>query len=193
MQVRKAKIADLDQLILLHKTYLPSITSFCSDQFLKSIYRLFILQPNNHLCLVASYKELIIGLIVISYNTTKSQKIVSKKASTIDYLLLCKAILNQGLSFKHVLVRPIIQLWLRELKQPVCSLAIICVNPSYQKQGVATKLYTKVINYCHKKQISTIYVESRIDVKPALKFYLKLGFVKRKIFSDAIIFSKKIR
>lgn len=53
----------------------------------------------------------------------------------------------------------------------------ICVKPSYQGRGVGEAILRHVVEYCKKQKCHKITLNTLPVLIPALKLYLKLGFV----------------
>lgn len=64
----------------------------------------------------------------------------------------------------------------------------ICIEESYRKQGLATKLLDKAFDDFQKNECLSVSLEVRVSNVPAQKLYEKYGFmkvvVKEKYYSD---------
>lgn len=79
-------------------------------------------------------------------------------------------------------------------------IARIAVSPSVRRQGVATKIYNHLVEFCEEKAIKKIMLEVRENNESAKAFYRKCGFQEdgiRKNYYDnpkenAVLMSVKL-
>lgn len=72
-------------------------------------------------------------------------------------------------------------------------LEIVSLNSFLQNKGIGTKLVKKVINLAKKKNLKRVWLITTNDNLKALKFWQKRGFVFKKVYSNAIELSRKIK
>lgn len=82
-----------------------------------------------------------------------------------------------------------------------CQITSIAVHKNYRKQGIASRLVTKLLCSCKKHETNYIMLEVRINNFAAQKLYSKFGFkeetIRKKYYKnpdgtreDAIVMSK---
>lgn len=75
-------------------------------------------------------------------------------------------------------------------------LSWVGVHPDYQRRGVGTKLMREVLEYCKSRGCHKVTLYTMPVLRPAVNFYLKLGFVPEAYLhrhwwgADFIVMSK---
>jgi len=60
----------------------------------------------------------------------------------------------------------------------------ICISPEYRRQGLAKGLLTHMFGVLKEKEVETLFLEVRINSKPAIALYETLGFEQIGVRKD---------
>jgi ribosomal protein S18 acetylase RimI-like enzyme len=69
----------------------------------------------------------------------------------------------------------------------------LAVSKRYQRKGVASVLLKKVVSIAKGRKLKKIYLEMRNDNIPALRLYLKNGFIITSMYTKIFRSGQKIK
>ncbi|MFC1626963.1 GNAT family N-acetyltransferase [Patescibacteria group bacterium] len=169
----------------LHKSAFPGkLLSLFDQQLLEEVYRLLLDLPEIYL-LGYFRKNKLIGIIVCTLNTSSSfKKLVLKAISNLHIViqLFRQIIIHPKIIFQtlSLLVYPSKNL----LKENLPEILVIAVDKKYRRQNIGYNLIKNVEKYLRNKQIFRYKVSVESTNHIGQKFYQKMGFKQRLIFSQ---------
>jgi len=169
----------------LHRLAFPGkLLSLFDQQLLEEIYRLLLELPEVYL---SGYfkKNKLIGMIVCTLNTSSSfKKLALKVISNLHIViqLFRQIIIHPQIVFQtlSLLIYPSKNL----LKEKLPEILVIAVNKKYRRQNIGYNLIKNVEKYLQRKQIFHYKVSVESANSIGQKFYQKMGFKQRLIFSQ---------
>lgn len=187
MIIKPVAMRDLNTITDLHIKNLPYTASKIGKEYVKSLYRVIILNPQEHLCLAAIDEGKVVGLISATKDLKKTQWIIKKGLTPKIYLLALKALLMFKVSpfelFRKIRFE---NLLVKKFKNPYPTILTLFVIEQYRRQGVGKKLI-KSLKENFKVHSSKIYVDTLVKNERAKKFYQSTGFKKVVNIKDSVV------
>ena len=89
---------------------------------------------------------------------------------------------NKLIGFAAISIRFVVR-----YPQPISQLEELFVLEDYRKRGIGKRFIEKLEYVSKKRNCCNIYIESRIDLTPAHKFYSNLGYEKNGYYFKKIL------
>lgn len=182
------KIADLNEVSALHKETLPSLPAQIGKNYLKHLYRSLISSPLLHLNFVACQGKEIAGVICASSDFLQTTEILRRLLSRKIILQMIIKLISGRISLPKLIKRAIFEYKIKnKLRKPYLFIIILFVGKDFQGKGIGKHLINKLLANSEGKK-TNIYADVRLENKPALKFYQKVGFsIKEQILDAAVL------
>lgn len=185
---------DISEVVNLHQVCLPTTNSSrFGPQYLRSLYETLLSQKNLHVLLVAREQTKIIGVITLSRDLARTQKLITQAAFPHEILTVLKGIVWRKVSISKIFEQMKMEQSLRvQFPSPYVGILTLFVDGSFRRKGIAQQLLASSESLLGKEKIMNLYVDTEYTNTAARAFYTSRGFIQRKIIMNAVIFSKKL-
>lgn len=193
MKIESIKTSDIKTLAYLHKKNLVSPSSKIGQKYLEKLYSLVLSDPKIHICLLANYKDEVIGTIIVTKDLEKTNKILRNLISSPALFYILKAVILGKVTVAELIRR----FWferiiLRRFSRPYASILTLFVTRNHQRRGVGSLLVQNMIRELKRDRINRVHVDTLKSNKKALLFYQSLGFSIKDTISDSVVLEKQI-
>lgn len=192
MTTRRLQVSDIEDVIKLHQTMLPTtVSSRIGYGYLREVYKIVISHPETHLNYCAVYKGLLIGVITVSKNLGITHKMISPFSLHI-FLPVGLAFIMGKVTFLELFQKINFERRvLKKFRAPQPYILTFFVARDYQRKGIGRKLMEKVMTEV-KKRFDSLYVDTQLPNIPARAFYHAMGFAQMSVIYDSVILRKTL-
>lgn len=187
MQIKLLTTENIDEVCLLHLKTLADLSSVFGLPFLKNFYSLLISQRGVHLCFGAFTKGEIIGAVTVTKNMHQTHVFLNGLITAQTFIMILRALFSGRVTPGRLIKRLLFEYKLKHLL-PESHIGIItfCVKKEYQRQGIGSALFRKVLKQLNLK-FNKLYVDTRVENTVSLTFYKAMGFKVLYTLYDAVI------
>ncbi|MFH1457245.1 MAG: GNAT family N-acetyltransferase [Patescibacteria group bacterium] len=180
----------IQEVVALHQKVLGhTLNSRIGSWFLKKLYMQTIKAENNGFGFIYMENNKVLGFISFCIDQEKlSNKIkqsisFKNKLKLFSFLIFHPNLINKFI--KNIFFGNFIK---NNFKKPYTIILTIGVHSNTRGKGIGKKLINKCQEVLKNKNINTIYVDTEITNKIAIKFYQKIGFqIIKKKFNNVIL------
>ncbi len=168
------------EIALIHKQEIGAgFLSSLPLAFLESLYAAIIQSPASF-CIVAVEKDMVVGFIAGTMSVKDFYKFFLKKYFFYSFSILFLKLLrfSQLKKMVETLLYPV-----KETKSPKAELLTMAVKRELQGRGIAASMFVEFVAQVKARGIQEFKVLVGGELKPAIKFYEKSGFVFLKDIS----------
>jgi ribosomal protein S18 acetylase RimI-like enzyme len=192
IQIRKINLKEVKTVAILHQKTLFGLSSKLGEDYLLNFYKILIGYPKIHFCLAAIKNDEIIGVITITRDDKKTQRLLHSLLSFQIILRILIGVIRGKISLQGIINRFRLEKFIeRQLKPSYVRILTVFIEKKYQRQGIGRLLLQSILNHQRKLKNYKLYVDTRANNYGAIKFYQKSGFSIRNIVFDAVIMEYK--
>ncbi|MFH1456496.1 MAG: GNAT family N-acetyltransferase [Patescibacteria group bacterium] len=175
----------IDRVVILHKKVLGhTLNSKIGSWFLKKLYYQTLNNKKNGFGFVYIENKQILGFISFCIDQKKLSRQIKQnisfyeKIKILTFLITHPNLLNKFI--KNILFENFLT---TNFQKPYSTILTIGVHPNTQGKGIGKQLIIKCQEVLKNNNVNTLYVDTEITNKNAIKFYKKIGFkeIKEKL------------
>lgn len=175
--IKKLALADIPQVVKIHRQELPGFLSQMGEDFLNKFYEVSLTIPEIF-TLVEKKDEQISGFV----SGTTSAKGLYKKVILKDILPFIFIFLRYFITHPKNIVRAVRILTYPGFTDDIPELLTIAVEKNYRDRGIGRKLFQETVKQLQKKGAKKFRV-SVYGRLPANNFYIKMGCRMERSFT----------
>ncbi len=192
MVIRTVKEQDIHSVALIHRAALAGTpASRLGPDYVEALYRWFIRQP-NHEGLVAVEDGQVAGVITLTYDLVRTQKLFTKALGVQTILGMARLFFTGRIRISDIVHRYVFEQSVHKISRPYVTIQTLAVAQSRRRQGVGKRLVSQMLRILQKHNTRTLFVDTRQTNIGAIRFYTSLGFRRVRRVADSLIFSKNL-